>query len=309
MFPGVATSVTWGHISCTAIAPALRFPRFLSVQITAGNSAKPWSYLCQCCDKTTHRSSALEIPLSDSVTRGSFSPYIIMVLQPPLLQGISHHKHNWLFLLKIEPQQISYMINSVHPQDMTSPFPWTLINAFSLWLASTFYLTLIYLCSQIPRSLLALFKEIRFASLLRRMSPKSEAFSLNKIPSLYLCRPFPMPEAHPAQALLAWSSLFPSPSDSFRSFQTPALGGLCHPESPSSLLRQVGRSWGNPGAGLVLAVKWLPARLCPPCGEVTQATPGMYLILNLCAFELHCLKPYNSSQRLRYNFPLLVFIF
>lgn len=199
MFPGVATSVTWGHISCIAIAPALRSPKFLSVQITADNSAKPWSYLCQCCDKTTHCSPALEIPLSDSVTHGSFSPYIIMVLQPPLLQGISHHKHYWLFLLKIEPQQISYMINSVHPQDMTGPFPWTLINAFSLWLASTFYLTLIYLCSQIPRSLLALFKEIRFAYLLRRMSPKSEAFSLNKIQSLCLCRPFPMPEAHPAR--------------------------------------------------------------------------------------------------------------
>lgn len=110
-------------------------------------------------------------------------------------------------------------------------------------------------------------------------------------------------------ALLAWSSLFPSPSDSFRSCQAPALGGLCHPESPSSLLRQVGRSRGNPGAGLVPAAKWLPARLCPPCGEVTRATPGMYLILNLCAFELHCTKPYNSSRRLQYNFPLLVFIF
>lgn len=288
MFPGVATSVTWGHISRTAIAPALKFPKFLSVQCTADNSAKPWSYPCRCCDENTCHSPALEIPLSD---------------YPQLFFPIHHHGFAASFASgNLSPQtQLTSLTenrataNFLHEQFCSStrydqPFSSDPNQCFCLWLASAFYLTLIYLCSQIDRSFLTLFKEIRFAPLLCRMSTKSEESSLNKIQTLCFCRPFPMPEARSAQAPLAWSSLFLSPSDSSCSCQAPAPGGLRHPWISFQPLQAGGQVLGGSRCGAVPASR----HPCPSWGAVSRATPGMYLILHLCAFELHRVKPCSS---------------
>lgn len=153
----------------------------------------------------------------------------------------------------MELQHISPVISSVHPGDATGPFPQPLLDAVSLWLASTFCFKLICLWSQIPRPFLPLFKEARFAPLPLRMSPKSEAFPLNVKFSPYIfCWPFPIARSSPHSGTLG---PVPSPSEPLVALSSPHL---------------------------------LPAfstGLCPPCREVTRANPGMYLVLNIWVSE------------------------
>lgn len=177
------------------------------------------------------------------------------------------------------------------PQDMTSPFSQTPINAFSLWLASTFYLTLMYLCSQIPGSVLALFREVRSA-LLRRMFLKSEAISLNKFSPCVFADPFPCQKltcsgtlglAQPVPISIRLFPLLLSPSPWW------AL-------SPLDLLPAITRRWGVPGdPGVGLCWLWR-------CSLLTSAYPmgsdqgNSWYVCNFecgCS-ELCCMKPYNG---------------
>lgn len=134
------------------------------------------------------------------------------------------------------------------------------------------------------------------------MSAKSEALSLGKMLSLCLCRPFPMAEGLLPLRHLYWSSLLPSPWDSPCFYLASALGGVCKLWICFQHSRLVDRSQGMQLQG--------HDQLCPPCREVIRETPGMYLILNLYAFDLHktFTKPYQLLP-LWYNFPLLVFFF
>lgn len=134
-------SATWGHISCAAIAPALRFPRFLFVNHSwqfSQTTKLPVPVLC--------RKHSLVSRAGNPVVRLSypqlFSLHIITVLQPLLLQGRTNtidftpQTQLTFFLLKVELQGISYMINSLHPQLMASPFlrPQSMPSFFGLFL-------------------------------------------------------------------------------------------------------------------------------------------------------------------------------
>lgn len=148
-------SATWGHISCVAVAPALRFPRFLFVNRSwqfSQTTKLPVPVLC--------RKHPLVSRAGNPVVRLSypqlFSLHIITVLQPLLLQGRTN-------TIDFTPQtQLTFLTenwatgNFLHdqfssPTTYDQPFSQTPINAFFLWLVST------YLCGQIPRLFLLLF--------------------------------------------------------------------------------------------------------------------------------------------------------
>lgn len=161
------------------------------------------------------------------------------------------------------------------------PFSSALNQCLVLLICSTFYLSLIYFCSHIPRS---------FPSSIQRSLhlccsgclQNQKLFSLGKMQSLCLCRPSPVPEALLPLRHLSWSSLLPSPWDSFCSCPAPALGGVCQPWICFQPSGQV--EWGCRSQGMQLQGQ---DQLCPPCREVTRGTPGMYRILNLYALDLH----------------------
>lgn len=145
MFLGVPPSAPWRHTSCTATAPALRFPKFLSVQITADNP----SYLCQYCNASSHCSPVLEIPFSDSVVHSSFP-----------------HTLSWfcsLICFSFSPRtQLTFLtenwatVNIWHDQ-FCSPtkYDWPFSSDpnwyLLLLICFTLHLTF-YFCSHIPRS-------------------------------------------------------------------------------------------------------------------------------------------------------------
>lgn len=251
MFPGA----TWGHISCTAIAPAVRFPRFLSVQIRVDNSTRPWSYLCWRCNENTHCSPVLEIPLSDSVTHSSF-PHTssrfcsLLCFREPLTTNTVGFSYCKLSLSKFLHDQFC------SPTGYDQPFSSDPDQCLLLLTCSYFLPYTLFMQSYSQVIPCPILRDQVCTSAAQDVS-KVRGIFLNEIQSLCLCRPFPMPEAHPAQALLAWSSLFLSPSDSFRSCQAPALGGLCHswisfqpPQAGVQVPRRT-RVWGHAGCNTV----------------------------------------------------------
>lgn len=127
MFLGVPTSAPWRHISCTSITPALRFPKFLSVQITAKNSI--WSYLCWCCNEN---SFVLEIPFLDSVAHSSFPhtlswfcrllcfrEFLTTYLTDVSYWKLSHSKYLTLSILFTHKM---WLVPFLRSQSMPSPF-------------------------------------------------------------------------------------------------------------------------------------------------------------------------------------------
>lgn len=280
--PRCCHECTWGHVSCTAIAPALRFPRFLGVQITADNSAKPWCYLCRRRDENTPCSPALEIPLSDLVTRSSF-PHTssqfcsLLCFRESLTTNtidfscwkLSHSKFlTWsiLFTHKL------WLALFLRPQSMPSPFDSLLLSTLHLFIYAA-----------------------RFPG---HSSPytKRSGLHLSRAGGLQSQKrflwiefsPYVFADLFPCQKLtpLRHSWLGPARShlhQTLASLPEPLpLGGSVIPGSPSSLHRQAGRSRRGPRCGAMPAATRVPARLCPPCGEVTRATPGTY------NFELTC---------------------
>lgn len=155
MFPGVAMSATWGHISSLPLHRQSDSPSFsvwkseLTIQpdcevTCAGSVMKtPTALLCWKSPCQTRLPTALFPIRHQGFAASSASGNLSPQTQLAFLTA------NWA-------SANFCMINSVHSQDRTSPFPLTPINVFSFWLAPTFYPTL-YLCSHIPRSFHALF--------------------------------------------------------------------------------------------------------------------------------------------------------
>lgn len=211
-----------------------------------------------------------------------FSPYIMKVLQPSLLQGISHHKLDWLFLLKMEPQQILYVINSVHPKIWPALFlrPQSMPFPFDSPLLSTLHLC-IY-AARFPGQSLPYSERSGLHFCAGCFQSQKQFLWINSV--LVSLQTLSHARSSPAQALLVWPSLFPSPSDSFHSCRAPALGELCHPWISSQPSQAGGGSQGIQVWGCAVC----DAAPCPPLPTlrgVTRATPGICVILNVDALS------------------------
>lgn len=290
IFSGIDTSTAWKHTSCTVIALASRFPHFSvwKLQLAIQSSCEVTSL----CPKSPQLGTpALEAPLADLFTHSSFlhtSPWVCSLLR----FSESHCNHNWLFSLKTEQQQISYLINSFHPQGMTDPFAQIPVNSSSLWLGSTPSLIVKILKFTHPDSWFIscpIQSDQACASAMQDDSKvRSIFFEWNSVLFFHVLNLTQVPAVllglyQPVSISTRLFPLLPSMGHLYRGQER---SNLCSPgmqvRSRGELWPHWNSMWSGSLAAMVFTLQW------------NNQSNSWYLILNSCDFEWYRRKPCNS---------------